>query len=67
MPENLVDKKPFSTEIANAAHRAALPLFPASDYYYEHRPTRQYIVPFAELLETDRNDLIHTFFTELHR
>jgi GntR family transcriptional regulator/MocR family aminotransferase len=55
------------TEIVNAAHRAALPLLPTSDYYYEHKPTRQYIVPFAELLETDCDNLIHTFFTELHR
>lgn len=55
------------TEIVNAAHRAALPLLPTSDYYYEHRPTRQYIVPFAELVETDCDDLIQTFFTELHR
>jgi len=55
------------TEIVSAAHRAALPLLPTSDYYYEHRPTRQYIVPFAELLETNCDDLIHTFFIELHR
>lgn len=54
-------------EIVNAAHRAALPLLPTSNYYYEHKPTRQYIVPFAELLETDCDNLIHTFFTELHR
>ena len=55
------------TDIVNAAHRAALPLLPTSDYYYEHRTTRQYIVPFAELLETDCDALIHTFFNELHR
>lgn len=49
------------TDIVNAAHRAALPLLPTSNYYYEQRTTRQYIVPFAELLETDCDALIHNF------
>lgn len=54
-------------EIMLAAKQAFLSLVPTTDYYYEHAPTREYIVPFAHINENTFESIVQKFFTKLHR
>ncbi len=54
-------------EIMEAAKQAGFPLVPTSEYYHIHKPTREYIVPFAYIQEEDYESKVHAFFVELHK